>query len=294
MVKGKGIKSKLFDVINNSLLIAIAVICMYPFLYIVFASFSSPNSFIKHDFLILLRPVGFSLEAYRNVFTEMLLIGYRNTLFYVVVGTSISMCLTILGAYVLSRKNYLFKRPLTLIIIFTMYFNGGLIPSYLWIQKLGMIDTVWAIILPSALSTYNMIVLRTAFAGIPDSLLEAAKIDGAGELTCLIKIILPLNKASISVILLFYAVSRWNEWLPATIYLRTRSLYPLQIFLRETLLTGTAQDLVNSGGNTVNLTALTEIIKYATIVVASLPILCIYPFIQKYFVTGIMVGGVKE
>ena len=294
MVEKKTAGSRIFDGFNYALLALTGIVCLYPFLYVLFGSFSDPNTFLRHDFVFLWKPAGFSLEAYRHVFTKNLLIGYRNTIFYVLAGTAISMFFTFLGAYVLSQKNFLFKRPLTMFIMFTMYFNGGMIPTYLWVQNLGMVDTVWAILLPSALSTYNMIVLRTAFSGIPDSLLEAARIDGAGEFTCLFSIVIPLSKATVSVIILFYAVSRWNEWLPATIYLRSRALYPLQLFLRETLLTGTAQSIIDSGGNTSNVTALAELIKHATIVVASAPILCVYPFIQKYFVAGMMIGGVKE
>lgn len=177
----------------------------------------------------------------------------------------------------------------------TMYFNGGLIPFYLWIEKLGMIDTVWAILFPLAISTYNVIVLRTSFAAVPESLLEAAKMDGANDVVCLIKIVVPLCKAALSVITLFYAVSRWNEWLPEAIFLRSRNLYPLQLFLREILLTSDTANLLNNNTlDATNATALAEIIKYSTIVISTVPILCVYPFIQKYFVAGMMIGGVKE
>ena len=175
-----------------------------------------------------------------------------------------------------------------------MYFNGGMIPFYLWINQLGMVDTRWAILLPTALNTYNMIVMRTAFASVPESLIEAAKLDGASDFTCLFRIIIPLSKATVAVVLLFYAVARWNEWLPATMFLRSRELYPLQLFLREILLTSSADAIVNTGGEATNVTALAEIIKYATIVVSTLPILVVYPFVQKYFVSGVMIGGVKE
>lgn len=286
--------SRLFTALNYVFLALVGLTCLYPFLYVVLASISDPNQFIKHDFTVLWKPAGFSLEAYKHVFTGELGTGYLNTLFYVVVGTAISMFLTFLGAYVLSRKGYLFKRPLTMLIMFTMYFNGGMIPFYLWINDLGMVDTRWAILLPTALSTYNMIVMRTAFASVPESLIEAAKLDGATDFTCLFRIIIPLSKATVAVVLLFYAVSRWNEWLPATMFLRSRDLYPLQIFLREILLTSSADALVNTGGDSTNVTALAEVIKYATIVVSTLPVLVIYPFVQKYFVSGVMIGGVKE
>ena len=296
MIEKRTTGSAVFSVCNHILLALIGFVCFYPFLYVLMASFSEPNAFLRHNFIMLFKPAGFSLEAYKSVFTTNVAIGYRNTIFYVLAGTAISMVMTCLASYVLSQKGYLFKKPLTVMIMFTMYFNGGLIPFYLWVQKLGMIDTVWALLIPLALSTYNVIVLRTAFAAVPESLIEAARLDGANDVTCLVRVMLPLSRATLSVIILFYAVSRWNEWLPATIFLRSRTLYPLQLFLREILLTSTASSLVNntSGVDATNATALAEIIKYATIVVSTLPVLVIYPFIQKYFVAGMMIGGVKE
>lgn len=294
MVEKKGLGGRLFDVFNHCLVGVIGVVCLYPFLYVVFASFSNPAQFMKHDFTLLWWPKGFSLAAYERVFTDELATGYLNTIIYVVGGTIISMLLTFLGAYVLSRKGYMLKRPITLFILFTMYFSGGIVPFYLWIQELGFIDTRWAILVPMALSTYNMIVMRTAFASVPESLIEAAKLDGASDLTCLFRIVIPLSKATVSVVLLFYAVARWNEWLPAAMFLRSRSLYPLQLFLREILLTSSAESMISTGGDSTNVAALAEIVKYATIVVSTLPILVIYPFVQKYFVSGMMIGGVKE
>ena len=224
MVEKESRGSRIFSIFNYILLAVIGIVCLYPFLYVVFASFSDPNRFIKHDFTVLWAPQGFSTEAYKHVFTGDLGMGYLNTIIYVVAGTAISMLLTFLGAYVLSRKGYLLKKPLTIAIMFTMYFNGGMIPFYLWINQLGMVDTRWAILLPMALNTYNMIVMRTAFASVPESLIEAAKLDGANDFTCLFRIIIPLSKATVAVVLLFYAVARWNEWLPATMFLRSRNL----------------------------------------------------------------------
>ena len=294
MIKKRTAGEHIFDIANTVLLALVGIICLYQFLYVVLASFSEPNRFIKHDFSVLLKPAGFSLAGYEQVFTKDIATGYLNTIFYVVAGTLISMALTFLGAYVLSRKNYMFRKPLTLLIMFTMYFNGGLIPLYLWVQQLHIIDTRWAVLLPAALSTYNVIVLRSAFDSIPESLIEAAKMDGASEFVCLTKIMIPLSKASTAVIVLFYAVARWNEWMLPTIFLRTRDLFPLQIFLREILLTSSSESILASSGDSTNVTALAEIVKYATIVVSTVPILCIYPFAQKYFVSGMMIGGVKE
>lgn len=294
MVEKKTWVDYVFDTFNTILLIVIGFACLYPFLYVVFASFSDANQFLKHDFVLLLKPLKFSLEAYKHCFTSEIVTGYKNTLFYVVVGTAISMFFTFLGAYVLSRKGWMFKRQVTLLIMFTMYFNGGIIAMFLWVDGLGMTDTRWAILLPTALSTYNMIVLRTAFANVPESLIEAAKLDGASEMTILTRIVIPLSQASIAVVVLFYAVSRWNDWMSATIWLRTRDLYPLQIFLREILLTSSADSIISTAGSSTNTVALAETIKYATIVISTLPILVIYPFVQRYFVTGVMIGGVKE
>lgn len=294
MVEKKTGLDWVLDTLNTLLLVAIGLVCLYPFWYVVCASFSDANEFLRHDFTLLLKPLKFSLEAYRYCITDRILVGYRNTLFYVVAGTAISMFLTFLGAYALSRKGWMGKRLVTLMIMFTMYFSGGIIAIYLWVQQLHMIDTVWAILLPTALSTYNLIVMRTAFANVPESLIEAARLDGASEFTCLFRIVIPLSQATIAVVLLFYAVSRWNDWMSATIFLRTADLYPLQIFLREILLTSSADNIISTSGGSTNTVALAETIKYATIVISTAPILCIYPFIQRYFVTGVMIGGVKE
>lgn len=294
MVEKKNWVDHVFDCVNTLLLVGIGLACLYPFWYVVCASFSDANSFLKHDFVLLLKPIKFSLEAYKYCITDRIITGYRNTIFYVIAGTAISMLLTFLGAYALSRKGWMGKRFITLMIMFTMYFSGGIIAIYLWVQQLHMIDTVWAILLPSAMSTYNLIVMRTAFANVPESLIEAARLDGASEFTCLFRIVIPLSQATIAVVVLFYAVARWNDWMSATIFLRNSDLYPLQIFLREILLTSSADNIISTSGGSTNTVALAETIKYATIVISTAPILCIYPFIQKYFVTGVMIGGVKE
>ena len=294
MIEKKTWVDYVFDTFNHLLMAALAFVTLYPFWYVLCASFSDPNLFIRKDFVLLFKPLGWSLEAYRQCLTPRVMTGYSNTLCYVVAGTMLSMILTFLGAYALSRKGWLGKRFITLMIMFTMYFSGGIIAIYLWVEQLGMIDPRWAILLPTALTTYNMIVMRTAFASVPERLIEAAKLDGAGEFTCLFRIVIPLSQATIAVVVLFYAVWRWNDWMSATIFLRSADFYPLQIFLREILLTSSADSIVSTGGNSVNTTALAEIIKYATIVVATVPVLCIYPFIQKYFVSGVMIGGVKE
>lgn len=293
MVRTKTFGEWLFDAFNYLFLIMLSVITLYPLLYVLFASVSNPTTFMKKEFTILFWPLGFQLEAYKHVFNnEMVMIGFSNTVFYVIAGTIISIFITLLGAYMLAKKGYYFKKLFTILILFTMYFGGGLIPTFLIVRDLGMLDTIWAILIPSAMSTYNLIVMRTAFVSIPDSLEESATIDGANDFVILFKIFIPLSIPTISVIGLFYAVGRWNAWFNALIYLRSRSLYPLQLVLREILITSNAEFLAQMG-NSLELTALSELIKYATIVVATVPILLIYPFIQKYFVKGVMIGAIK-
>lgn len=295
--KYKSLSDKVVDVINYSILLILAVVTLYPMLYVLFASVSNPVLFKMHQFVILLKPLGFQLDAYKLVFQNPMIVrGFLNTLIYMCGGVAISMAITFLGAYALSRKGYALKRFFTFAIMFTMYFSGGLVPTFLWVMQMGMLDTVWAILLPNALSTYNMIVMRTALAAIPPSLEESAKIDGANDFTVMVRIMLPLCIPTIAVVGLWYSVGRWNEWFNAVIYLRTRVLFPIQLILREILITGTAESMAASAasGSADDLTAVRELLKYAAIIITTVPILFIYPFIQKYFVQGMMLGSVKE
>ena len=179
-----------------------------------------------------------------------------------------------------------------LMIIFTMFFSGGLIPNYILVRNLGMVDTRWALFIPTAISAYNLIIMRTSFESIPDTLIEAAKLDGAGDFTILFRVALPISNAVVAVMVLFYAVEQWNSWFPAFIYLKNRELWPLQLVLREIIIENNVSDML-TGVDAAEMLAVSESIKYATIVVATLPILCIYPFLQKYFVKGVMIGAVK-
>lgn len=287
---------RVFYGFTNILMFFLIVITLYPMLYVVFCSFSNPMELAKNNSL-LFAPAGFSTKGYEFVLKQKeIYIGYANTLFYVVVGTFLNMVLTILGAYALSRKNMLLKKPIILLITFTMFFSGGLIPSYLVVQGLGMINSVWAMIIPSAISTWNLLVMKTSFGEIPESLLESARIDGANEFTVLARIVIPTSMATIAAITLFYAVGRWNEWFSALLYLQDRSKFPLQMFLREMLImpqgssSTFAAEAVTSGENSAQLK---EVVKYCTIVVSTVPILCFYPFLQKYFVKGVMIGSIK-
>ncbi len=282
---------KAFDVVNAVILLLIVVATIYPFLYVLYASFSDPARFASHTG-VLLHPLGFETRAYKAVFeNQNILTGYKNTFFYVVAGTTVSMIITTLSAYVLSRKGYKLKGVLNFMAVFTMFFSGGLIPFYLQVNNLGLADTRWALIFPSAMTTYNMIVMRTAFSSIPESLEESARIDGAQDFTILFRIVMPLSLPTVAIIILFYGVSKWNAWFYAMVFLRDRQLYPLQLILREILVLSSTSDMVTD--MYANKDLFSETIKYATIIVATVPILCVYPFIQKYFVKGIMIGAVK-
>jgi putative aldouronate transport system permease protein len=283
-----------FNLINNSVVVILTVIFLYPMWHIIMASFSKPINLINQIGLMGF-PLGFSLDGYKAVIRNPnIMTGYGNTIFYVVLGTVLNVLMTVLGAYVLSRKNFLLKKPLTLLIVMTMYINAGMIPNFLLIKYLGLYNSRMALILPGLIGTWNLIVMRTSFNQIPRSLEESALIDGAGEFTILFKIILPVSKATIAVIGLFYAVGHWNAWFSAVIYLRDRIKYPLQLFLREILLIQAAMGNAEGGDSLADLFYLAESIKYCSIVVSTLPILMIYPMVQKYFVTGVMMGSLKE
>jgi putative aldouronate transport system permease protein len=283
-----------FNVLNVVLLLGLVVVTAYPLLYVVFASLSDPSQLVANRGA-LMRPLGFTLDAYRLVLQNpMIAIGYRNTLFYVIAGTALNISLTCLGAYALSRQNVMLKKPITILIVFTLFFNGGLIPTYLLVgQTLQMQDTVWALIVPTAINTFNLIILKTAFESVPVSLEEAARIDGANDFTILFRVVLPLSLPALAVVVLFYAVGHWNAYFNALIYIRSRDLYPLQLVLREILITSNMESMTTSvsSGDAFQIG---QTIKYATIVVATLPILMIYPFLQKYFVKGALIGAIKE
>jgi putative aldouronate transport system permease protein len=283
-----------FTWINIALLCALMLITAYPLLYVVFASLSDPSQIVANRGA-LLHPLGLSFDAYRLVLQNpMILIGYRNTLFYVGGGTVLNMLLTCLGAYALSRQNVMFKKPILILIIFTLFFSGGLIPTYLLVgQTLQMSDTPWALIVPNAVNTINLIILKTAFESVPVSLEEAARIDGANDFTILFRVVLPLSLPALAVVVLFYAVAHWNAYFWALVYIHSRDLYPLQLVLREILITSNVESMTTSV-STGDAFQVGQTIKYATIVVATLPILVIYPFLQKYFVKGALIGAIKE
>lgn len=223
---------------------------------------------------------------------NLVLSGYRNTLIILVVGLGINLTLTTLGGYVLSIKELMLRKPLTILVIITMYFSGGMVPAYLNVRNLGLMDSMWALIIPGAISTSNLIIMRSAFMSVPDSLSEAAKIDGATHGKILLKIMLPLVKATLAVMVLYYGVSHWNAWFNASIYLRTSTKYPLQLVLRNILIESQTTDMMSDIGAAESPQVL-QLLKYSLIVVSTVPIMAIYPFLQKFFKKGVMMGAVK-
>ena len=278
-----------FVIINTIVLLLVSAIMLYPAIYVIAASFSEETAILRGD--VFLIPVRAHVKAYQKVFVyPMLWQSYRNTLIYTFLGTAINLVLTVFGAWALSQKKMVGRRFLTLMCTFTMFFGGGMIPTFLVVKGLGLLNTIWAILLPGAVSTYNMILMRTFFRQIPESLVEAAELDGCRDFGVLFRIVLPLSLASLMTSGMFYAVGHWNSYFPAVMYLTTnKELNPLQIILRQVVL---LNEIVENASSTENVMA--EGIKYATIVVAMLPMLCIYPFVQRYFVKGVMVGSVKE
>lgn len=288
---------KIFDIINVIVMIILLVIFVWPLWFIVIASVSNPNEVWNGN--VLLWPKGFTMAAYEAVIEyKSIWIGYRNTIFYTVVGTMINLVMTICAAYPLSRKDFMPRNFFMFMFMLTMYFGGGLIPTYLIVNKLGMINTVWAMMIPGACSIYNVIITRTYFINsIPGSLKDAAELDGANSFQYLVKVVLPLSKPIIAVIALYYAVGHWNDYFTALIYINKTGLMPLQSFLRD-LLMSNKLTMGNSMGGLDAATAeakmqLSQTLKYSAIIVSTVPVLCIYPFIQKYFVKGVMIGSVK-
>lgn len=292
-MKKTSLSRKVFLTFDVLIMIALMVVCLYPMLYVLFASLSDSGKLMATTGL-LLKPVGFSMAAYKSVIhNPMIITGYGNTLFILVIGVCINLVMTTLAAYFLSRRsNIMLKKQIMAFMLFTMYFSGGMIPAFVNIKELGLYNSLWSLILPGAISTYNLIIMRTSFMGIPTSLEEAAYLDGAGHLSIIWNVIVPLSKAIIAVMILYYGVGYWNSWFNASIYLNDRTKYPLQLVLREILLQNDTATMTQ-GATAAEDYSIAESIKYAVVVVSTLPILCVYPFLQKYFVKGVMVGAVK-
>ena len=291
-LKQEGRGYEVFQVFNNLFFAIVLFITAYPIYYVLIASFSSPSGLAVNYGFIWLPIKPFTLEAYRRVITyRPVILGFKNTIIILLAGLAINMVMTSIGAYFLSLKNVMFSRVIGMLILFTMYFGGGLIPSYLNVRSLGMLNTYWALIIPGALSTYNMLILRSAFANVPTSLVEAATIDGAKHFTILRRVMIPLTGSTLAVLVLYYGVGHWNAWFSASIYLQDTTKYPLALVLRNILIK--SQDAEMRQGDAGNEQGFTDLIKYALIVVSTFPILCLYPFLQRFFVKGVMIGALK-
>jgi len=282
-----------FTVFNYIFLSLAGFACLFPLYYVVIASFSDPVKLISHDGMLLFPLKEFTLDGYRMVFSNKLVLsGYRNTLIVLAVGLCFNMVLTVIGAYVISLRKLMLRKPFTILIIITMYFNGGMIPSYLNVSDLGMIDSIWSLIIPGAVTTSNLLIMRSAFMAVPESLSEAAEMDGAGHRQILLQVMLPLVKATLAVMVLYYGVAHWNAWFNASIYLRSAGKFPLQLVLRNILIEGLNNDMLTDVGSADNPQAV-QLLKYSLIVVSTVPIMCIYPLLQKFFEKGVMLGAVK-
>lgn len=275
----------------GAFLLVVAAATLYPFLYMISVSLSGDVYVIRNEISLL--PKGLNFRAYEVVLQDSRIwTSYRNTILYVAAGAPLSLLVTAAGAYALSKKDMPFHKPFTLMIVFTMFFNGGMIPTFLVVKSFGLVDSFWSMIVPSAVSTWNLIIMRTFFLGLPKEVEESGKLDGLTEIGIFARIVLPLSTASLATIGLFYAVGIWNNFYSALLYLRSDQLYPLQIVLRNIVMA--SQMVLNGGSNVGDNQVLDEPLKYATIIVSTVPILLVYPFLQKYFVSGMTLGAVKS
>ena len=285
---------KIFIILIYILLAAIMLVVFLPLVYIVSASFSDPQAVISNEVWFL--PVRPTLRGYQAVFKNRnILTGFANSFYYMIVGTLVNIVMTVMCAYPLSRKEFTARNKVAMIFVFTMYFSGGLIPTYMLVNSLGLVNTRWSMIIPSAMSTYNMIICRTYFVNsIPDELYEAGQLDGCTPFKYLLRVVVPLSKPILAVLVLYYGVTKWNSYFDAMIYLKSQTMVPLQIVLRDILILNQVDYTMISDASAIAAQrGLTDLLKYSTIVVAFLPVLCIYPFVQKYFVKGVMIGAVK-
>lgn len=287
-------EDRAFYLIVNILMALILVVVLYPLIYVVSSSFSDGHA--VRNGKVLLWPVGFSLDGYRMVFQfDTVISGYLNSFKYMIIGTLINVAMTMLCAYPLARRTLPFRNAFMFLFTFTMYFGGGLIPTYLMVRSLGMLNSMWALVIPGAISVYNMIITRTFIQNsIPHEMLEASQIDGCSDAQFFFRMVLPLSKAILAVITLYYAVGHWNGWFDAFIYLSDRDMYPLQLILRDILIVSNIDTTAIDDPELIERMEYTrDLVKYALIVVASVPMMMLYPFVQKYFIKGVMVGSLK-
>ena len=287
-------ENRIFYICNNVLLLLAFVIVAAPLVNVLVSSVSSPSALIRGQ--VTFWPIGFNLDAYKQIFqSRMLLIGYRNSIIYTVVGTTINIIMTVLAAYPLSVKDFVGRKALTGLFGFTMIFTAPLIPTYINIEQLGLVNTIWAMVLPGAISVYNLIIARTFFQNtIPDEMLEAARLDGADDICIMTRLVLPLSKSILAVLVLYYAVAHWNTYFDAYIYLSSEEKFTLQVVLRNIMSTAAAlQEMADATVDQSNRAAMIEVLKYAVIVFGSLPVIALYPAVQKHFVKGVMIGSLK-
>ena len=283
---------RIFGLVNAALLWIVSIIMLYPLLYVVACSFSDPLSVVQSRITLL--PHGATLAAYERVFrNEMIMSGYKNTLVYTLLGTAINVVITLMTAYPLSRPDLVGKKAVNSMIAFTMLFSGGMVPTFLVVKDLGLMDSVWAIVLPGAMSAWNMFIVKNYYmTSIPRELIEAADVDGASDIRAYLSIVTPLSAPIVAVMVLYYGVGHWNAYFDALLYLRDKARYPLQLVIRTFF---TASDYAEQGGGSGDTAMLliNETMKYALIVIASAPILCLYPLLQRYFIKGVMLGAIK-
>ncbi|WP_078393689.1 carbohydrate ABC transporter permease [Shouchella patagoniensis] len=287
----ESIQYRIFKFFNAALMLLIIFVTLYPFLNIVAQSFSSEANIVAGN--VNLIPQGFNIDTYRVVMSDnMFWTNYKNTVIYTVVGTAISLVLSTMLAYPLSKRRLRGRNFIIMFVVFTMFFNGGLIPNYVLISSLGFGNTIWAIVIPGAISVFNLLIMKTFFENIPEELEEAAIVDGSNTYGILLKIVLPLSKPILATMMLFYAVTHWNSWFPAFLYFSDKDLFPVSMYLRN-MIKGVEGTLSTGATSADNLNQISSNIKSVTMVLTVLPILCVYPYIQKYFVSGVMLGSVK-
>jgi putative aldouronate transport system permease protein len=296
-MKQASLSDRTFGALNKGFVFVITLLVIYPVIFVISASISNPQAVSTGE--MWLWPVDITLDGFRAVFQNPdIWLGYRNTIIYTVAGTLLHLFVLLPGAYALSRKELAGKKFFLWLILFTMFFNGGLIPTYLLIDSLGMVDTMWAVIVPNVVGAWSILVARTFFqSSIPDQLVEASKMDGASDFYIFLKVVIPLSLPLVAVMALFHAVSLWNQYFLALIYISDREMYPLQLFLREILIINEGSAEMGGAGVTesiVNQVETASLVKYAVIIVSALPLLIVYPFLQRYFVKGVLIGSVKE
>jgi putative aldouronate transport system permease protein len=302
MIRDRSVSSRVLDLIVHASLAFVLVVTLFPVLHIASVSLSSGTAVARNS--ITFYPQGIQLNAYKLVLeTARIPRSFANAVLYTIVGTAINMAMTILMAYPLSKKRLALRRSYTTLVVITMFFGGGLIPTFLLVRALGMYNTIWALVVPGAITTWNLIIMRTFFQALPVELEESAYLDGAGDFTILVRVALPLSGAAIATMTLFYLVSHWNSWFGAMIFLKEKDRYPLQLVLREIVLQGQfIEEMVQKGlmasADRMSSVGLNEYLsiqklKYATLFASMVPMLLVYPFIQKYFVKGVMIGSLK-